>query len=98
MIGYILIELNSIINHLGDHRLRFLILLAANTGCRISELLALEYSDIQGSLLKIDKQVVRIAVRENKKIAAHELIITEPKNQHSHRSIPLDTGMITEFD
>lgn len=90
-------ELSLIIDNLGDHRLRFLILLAANTGCRISELLALEYSDIQQNIVKINKQVALVPIREKGKVVDHELIITEPKTVHSHRAIPLSSDMVAEF-
>ena len=45
-------ELKTIISGSEGHSLHLLLLLAANIGCRIGELLALRYDDISDSILK----------------------------------------------
>lgn len=72
-----------------DHRLRLLIILAICTGARLGELLALQYSDIQGNQVFISKALQEISpVRgSNNKT---ELVVGKTKTRHSVRSVPID--------
>lgn len=90
-------EIRKIVQELGDNRIRFLIILAINTGCRISELLGLEYSDIQDNKLYITKQLQRVATitPEGKQ---HELKLEQTKTESSIRSIPLSAAVLAELE
>lgn len=78
-------------------RVRFLIVLAANTGCRISELLGLKYSDIDGDTLKISRQVVKISEFSRTEKTKHRLGIDTPKSTTSFRTIPLNDFVLQEL-
>lgn len=71
-----------------DHRLRLLVILALRTGCRISELLALRYSDITKDGLSISKQLY---------ISGSEYSIVPPKAKASVRTIPLNEDTLAEL-
>lgn len=71
-----------------DHRLRLLVILALRTGCRISELLALRYSDITKDGLKIGKQLY---------VSGNEYSIVTPKAKASIRTIPLSEDTLEEI-
>lgn len=79
-------------------RLRFLIVLAANTGCRISELLGLKYSDIDGDTLKISRQVVKVSEFSRTEKTKHRLGIDTPKSTTSFRTIPLNDFVLWELE
>ena len=49
-------ELDLITSNLGNHRLRFLVLLDSLTGLRIGELLGLKYDDFSGDILNVKRQ------------------------------------------
>ncbi|WP_324823098.1 site-specific integrase [Sinanaerobacter sp. ZZT-01] len=90
-------EIRQIVQDLGNNRIRFLIILAINTGCRISELLGLEYTDIHDSKLYITKQLQRVATitPEGKH---HELKLEKTKTESSIRSIPLSSAVLVELE
>lgn len=79
-------ELRAILRGFEKHRLYLLILLAARTGARISELLALQYSDITDKGIKFNKQ------------ATDGGIITTTKTPASIRFVPIndDTRMLIQ--
>lgn len=79
-------------------RLRFLIVLAANTGCRISELLGLKYSDIDGDTLKISRQVAKLSEFSRTEKTKHRLDIDTPKSTTSFRTIPLNDFVLWELE
>ena len=55
-------ELNAFLERTpSEHRLRFLIVMAMETGCRIGELLALTYDDISEDGIRINKSVSEVA-------------------------------------
>lgn len=90
-------ELKKLLDNIPEnHRLRFLIILAANTGCRIGELLALTYDDIQDGYLYINKTLSEIE-KEKKSDNATSLKVTEPKTKTSVRSIPLTDKVLKEY-
>lgn len=72
-------------------RLRFLIVLASCTGCRISEMLALEYSDfnVKAKTVSINKQVINYQ---------GELAYGKLKSRSSYRTIPLTDYVLEELE
>lgn len=84
-------DLKKVINALEGSTLRLLIVLAVNTGARISELLALTYSDIKDNMLYINKQVSEV-----KSDGVGGIHITEPKTSCSNRVIPLSDPVMAE--
>lgn len=50
-------EASKILEGFKDHRLYLLVVLALRTGCRISELLALQYDDITDAGIRVNKQL-----------------------------------------
>ena len=78
-------------------RLRFLIILGAFTGCRISELLGLKYSDITENGLRVSRQVVNTPTFERGKATTHKLEIGELKSASSYRTIPLSDVVMKEL-
>ncbi len=90
--------LNSFYKAQSGFRLRFLIVLAANTGCRISELLGLKYSDIDGDALKISRQVAKISKFSRTEKTTHTLGIDTPKSTTSFRTIPLNDFVLWELE
>lgn len=83
-------ELQKLFAALENHRLRFLIILAVNTGARFSELLALTYDDFNNGVMTINKQV-----DENGSEPGIELSRT--KSVTSNRAIPLPDSIIAEL-
>lgn len=77
-------ELKTILNGSKGHRLHLLLVMAACTGCRISELLALTYSDIADNALTVNKQ-------------AYDKEIVPTKTESSVRTIPLSEEVIKEI-
>ena len=76
-------------------RLRFMILLAINTGARIGELLALTYDDIYPDKITINKQVVAKPVFKDGKTERYELSVEKTKTENSVRSIPITEEIYT---
>lgn len=91
-------ELKTIISGSEGHRLHLLLLLAANTGGRIGELLALCYDDISDGILKINKQIVIVDVFDSGVKSGQKIQISETKTSASIRSIPLDAPIIKAID
>ena len=85
-------DLKKVINALEGNTLRLLIVLAVNTGARISELLALTYNDIRDNMLYINKQVSEV-----KSDGVSGIHITEPKTSCSNRVIPLSDPVMAEI-
>lgn len=84
-----------------DHRLRFLIVLAIETGCRIGELLALTYSDFdfEKEQITINKTLSEIATLNKKNYTdkSKGLRITDTKSIDSIRSMPITPLIRKEF-
>ena len=78
-------------------RLRFLLVLAAFTGCRINELLGLKYEDITENGLRICRQVVDTPTFKRGKKTVHSLGIGELKSHSSYRTIPLNPVVMSEL-
>ena len=73
--------------------MRFMIVLAVNTGARISELLALTYDDIHDNLLYINKQISE-KDPDGKASAPH---LDSTKSTSSNRVIPLSDAVLREY-
>ena len=92
-------ELKKLLDNIPDsHRLRFLVILAANTGCRIGELLALKYDDIQDGYLSVNKTLSEIEKeKQSDGDSSTTLKVTSPKTKSSIRTIPLTDAVLKEF-
>lgn len=86
-------DLQKVIRSLEGDRKRLLIVLAANTGARISELLALTYDDIKGNLLYINKQLAE----QNAK-GEYKFHLIDTKSTSSARVIPLPDKVLEEIN
>lgn len=81
--------------HGHDHRIRFLVLVCLNCGLRISEALGLKYSDIDGDILTVRRQVVK--AREGSDSSEH--FTTGPtKSPAAVRSVPFAPNMLDELN
>ena len=78
-------------------RLRFLIVLAYYTGCRISELLAVKYSDFTANGLRIYKQVTKRPHFEQGKKTTYTIDLDTTKTESSIRTIPLCPEVLNEL-
>ena len=87
-------DLKKVISALEGTTLRFLIVLAVNTGARFSELLALTYADIQSGSLFINKQLSEANSTDNRKTSIE---VTKVKTPSSNRVIPLSDAVLKEF-
>lgn len=91
-------ELKTLLDNIPeDHRLRFLIILAANTGCRIGELLALTYDDITDGQLTINKTLTEIEKKKGSEDSKTRFVVETPKTKASVRTIPLSDKVLKEF-
>ncbi len=82
-------EIAKILEGFKEHRLRLLVILALRTGARISELLAVRYSDITKDGLRINKQLY---VADGGKYS-----IVPTKTGTSIRTIPLSDATMAEI-
>ena len=89
-------EITALADAFSDTTMRFLIILAANTGARLGELLALTYDDIQGNLLFITKQLSDVAPVDDE--ASYSSNITATKSCGSNRVIPLSQAVLKELE
>lgn len=78
-------------------RLRFLLVLAYNTGCRISELLAVRYDDITDDGLRINKQVIRRPTFRKGELNTFEFDLDPPKSKASYRTVPVNDFVVREL-
>ncbi len=80
-------------------RFKFLVILALYSGCRISELLALQYSDIVNGNIIINKQVAyKKQFSQEGKEEKSELVIRPPKSPSSNRLIPIHPMILKELE
>lgn len=89
--------LNSFVKAQNGFRLRFFIILALNTGLRISELLALTYDDITGDEVRVMKQAHLVAGFNGSSVASHSIEVTHCKSPNSVRNIPLSDMVLKEL-
>ena len=76
-----------------SHRLRLLIILAIRTGCRIGELLALSYSDLENGTITINKSLKEIEPIRGKGEKTR-VEIQQTKTASSVRTLPLDDAFV----
>lgn len=90
--------LNSFDKAQNGFRLKFLIILAYNTGCRISELLAVKYSDFTAEGLNINKQVIEYNEHKRNGEKKKEFKTGKLKSKSSYRVIPLNADVLRELE
>lgn len=78
-------------------RMRFLIVLGYSTGCRISELLALKYSDITIDGVRINKQVINRPIFKKGEKNTFKIDLDTPKSKSSYRTVPVNDDVIREL-
>ena len=92
-------ELRRILEGSEGHRLHFLFVLLANTGMRIGEAIALRYSDIDGDILTVGRQVYADPVFGTRgEIESHVSIVRDQKTNSALRSIPLSQSVLSELE
>ena len=91
-------EINKAINDLGHVKLRYIIMFALLTGARQGEILALEKTDIQNNVVRINKSIRTVRVYDEDEKYHYELKTTKPKTKHSNREIPLPQILLTELN
>ena len=94
-------EISTILNSFDKtdprFRLRFLLVLAYNTGCRIGELLGLKYSDITDEGIRISKQVITRPIFIQGEKTEYKLDLDSPKSASSYRTIPINEDVKREL-
>lgn len=93
-------ELKRLLNGMPkEHRLRFLVTMAINTGCRIGELLALKYDDIsvEEGQVSINKTLSEIEKSKDAEEGKTTFAITSTKTLSGIRSIPLNENVLKEY-
>lgn len=90
-------EITKILTASEDHRHRLLVVLLLHTGCRISELLALKWSDIDADTIRINKQVVNRPQFKDGIMTGTQLEIGPTKTASSVRSIPITADTAAEI-
>lgn len=86
-------DLKKVINALNGTTLRFMVVLAVNTGARISELLALTYKDIDGNRLTINKQTTEVTYGDKSGVR-----LSDTKTACSNRVLYLSDEVVKEFE
>ena len=79
-----------------NFRLRFLLVLARHTGCRIGELLAVTYDDFTEQGLRINKQLSETILEVKDKVVVKP-DITLPKSKKAVRTVPLNDTVKKEL-
>lgn len=96
-------EIHTILDNLGDHRLRFLIYVLLYSGIRIGEAIALKYEDFDGDTLHIRRQKYLDEIKLPKSnsvrdIPLHDVLIKElPKHRKWHEAEMKQNGYKTDF-
>lgn len=96
-------EIAAITEHLGDHRLRFLIYILLYTGARIGEASALKYSDFDGDTLHINRQWYLGEIKPPKYNSSRDIplhsIVKEELNRHRtwHEEEMKRNGYTTDY-
>lgn len=86
-------DLKKVINALSGTTMRFLVVLAVNSGCRISELLALTYNDFDGNKLTINKQTTEVTYGGKSGVR-----LSDTKTACSNRVLYLSDEVVKEFE
>ncbi|MEE0741033.1 MAG: site-specific integrase [Emergencia sp.] len=94
-------EVNKIFNSFekaqNGFRLRFLLVLAYNTGCRISELLGLKYEDFTADGILIRRQTIEKPVFNRDGQTSYSLSVDGLKTSSSYRTIPISSAVMNEL-
>lgn len=91
-------ELKAIHQGLKDNRIRLIVMLLTFTGCRISEILGLKYSDIRDNKVYINRALVfDVTITTNGK-SKKRLVIGPTKTPNAIRSIPIPANVIEEIE
>lgn len=77
-------EIEAIMEHSVDHRLRFMIIIMYYAGLRISECLGLKYTDMKNGILSVNRQY-------------YQGELSSPKH-NSHRKIPMHQEIIAALE
>ncbi|MCI7302202.1 MAG: site-specific integrase [Clostridiales Family XIII bacterium] len=92
-------DLQKLISEMDDHRLRLMVIMAVNTGCRIAELLALTYDDIKGGILYVSKQLLEVRDTDTKGGQAKWIQeLEDTKSFTSNRAVPLSAAVMDEIE
>lgn len=86
-------DLKKVIKELSGTTMRFLVVLAVNSGARISELLALTYNDIEGNKLTINKQTTEVTYGDKCGVR-----LSNTKTACSNRVIYLSDEVVKEYE
>lgn len=90
-------EIKTIINNLGNEKLRYAVMFALLTGARLGEILALEKSDISDDVVRINKSIRTVRIFDSATKYHYELKVTKPKTKTSNREVPLPATLIDEL-
>lgn len=90
-------EIKTLVNSIGNEKLRYLVLFAFYTGARKGEILALNKEDIKEDYVVINKNVRRTKIFDSKESYHYEIRVTRPKSETSNRKIPLPSALKTEL-
>lgn len=90
-------EINKIVKHLGHVKLKYIVMFALLTGARQGEILALDRSDIQDNIVRINKSIRKVKIFDEEGSYNYELRVTKPKTEQSNREIPLPEVLISEL-
>lgn len=82
-------ELNTLINSMGNTKLRYIVQFAVLTGARMGEILALEKKDISDGIVKINKSMRTVRVYTDVDKYTYQKKVTRPKSESSIREIPI---------
>ncbi len=82
-------EINKILKPLGNVKLRYIIMFAVLTGCRMGEILALEKDDIIDGVVRVNKSVRNVKVFDDEDKSYWTKKLTTPKTKSSNREVPL---------
>ena len=86
-------DLKKVIDALKGTTMRFLVVLAVNSGLRISELLALTYDDIDGNKLTVNKQITEVTYNGKSGVR-----LSDTKTACSNRVLFLSDEVMREFE
>jgi len=80
-------QLRALLEHVRDDRLYAALLLAATTGCRRGELLAVSWDDV-------DLDAAKFHIRRTLVSSDYRVVVSEPKTDRGRRTIALDPATV----
>ncbi len=90
-------ELKTILESVGNVKIRYVIMFAALTGARIGEILALEKTDISNDFVRIQKSIRNVRVYIDQNNYHYEIKLTRPKSESSIRDVPIPNILKSEL-